>query len=235
ISSVVAVDARTGKYKWHYQEAPGESWDYDSIADMILADLNINGAVRKVLMHTPKNGFFYNIDRRDGKLISAEPFVPGVTWASRVDLKTGRPVVDPKAYYTDQPVRLSPGEGGGHSWQPTAFSPQTGLFYLQAQANARTRYIPRPTYEYVKGLDNMGLWHFMTHGPEEDGPPPADPNAPAVESYLLAWDPVAQKASWKTPGRGNGVLATAGKLVFQAHTRDVIMGELIAYRADTGE
>ena len=85
------VDAKTGKYKWHYQESPGDSWDHDSIADMILADLTIDGEPRKVLMHTPKNGFFYNIDRRDGKLISAEPYVPGVTWASQVDLKTGPP------------------------------------------------------------------------------------------------------------------------------------------------
>jgi quinohemoprotein ethanol dehydrogenase len=234
ISSVVAVDARTGKYKWHYQEAPGESWDYDSIADMILADLNINGETRKVLMHTPKNGFFYNIDRRDGKLISAEPFVPGVTWASRIDLKTGRPVVDPKAYYTDKPVRLSPGEGGGHSWQPTAFSPKTGLMYLQANANASTRYIPRGSYKYVKGMDYLGLYHFVQHAPNE-APPKEDPNAPKPETYLLAWDPVAQKAAWKSPGPGAGVLATAGNLVFQGHSRDVQMGSLAAHRADTGE
>ncbi|HXR50750.1 MAG TPA: PQQ-dependent dehydrogenase, methanol/ethanol family, partial [Steroidobacteraceae bacterium] len=170
ISSVVAVDARTGKYKWHYQETPGESWDYDSIADMILADVTIDGTQRKVLMHTPKNGFFYNIDRSNGKLISAEPFVPGVNWASHVDLKTGRPAVAPKAYYTDKPVRLSPGEGGGHSWQPTAFSPKTGLMYLQASANSSTRYIPRGSYHYVKGMDYLGLYHFVQHAPNE--PPP---------------------------------------------------------------
>jgi PQQ-dependent dehydrogenase (methanol/ethanol family) len=95
----------TGHYKWHYQETPGDSWDYDSIADMILVDLNIGGTQRKVLMHTPKNGF--NIDRRDGKPISAEPYVPGVTWASHVDLATGRPDVLPAAYYTNKPVRLA--------------------------------------------------------------------------------------------------------------------------------
>jgi quinohemoprotein ethanol dehydrogenase len=234
ISSVVAVDAKTGKYKWHYQESPGESWDHDSIADMILADLTINGESRKVLMHTPKNGFFYNIDRRDGKLISAEPFVPGVNWATKVDLKTGRPVVAPNAYYTTKPVRLSPGEGGGHSWQPTAFSPKTGYFYLEANANASTRYIPRKEFRYVKGMDYLGLYHFVQHGPNE-APPKPDPNAPQPESYLLAWDPVAQKAAWKSPGAGAGVLATAGNLVFQGHSRDVHMGSLSAHRADTGE
>jgi quinohemoprotein ethanol dehydrogenase len=235
ISSVVAVDAATGEYRWHYQETPGDSWDYDSVADMILADLTIGGEPRKVLMHTPKNGFFYNLDRRTGKLLSAQPYVPGVTWASRVDLRTGRPVIAANAYYDRKPVVLSPGEGGAHSWHPTAFSPQTGLFYLQAQAHARTRYIPREKFEYVKGLDNIGLWHFVQHGPDEDGPPPADPRAPPTESYLLAWDPVAQKAAWKTPGRGNGVLATAGGLVFQGHARDAIMGELAAHRADDGK
>ncbi|MET0293171.1 MAG: PQQ-dependent dehydrogenase, methanol/ethanol family [Steroidobacteraceae bacterium] len=235
ICSVVALDAASGEYRWHYQETPGDSWDYDSVADMILADLDLAGEKRQVLMHTPKNGFFYVLDRRSGALVSAEPFVPGITWASRVDPKTGRPDIAPGAYYDRKPVVLSPGEGGAHGWQPTAFSPRTGLFYVQAQANARTRYIPRATFEYVKGLDNIGLWHFAQHGPEEDGPPPADPTAPPVESYLLAWDPVAKKAAWKTPGQGNGVLATAGNLVFQGQARDAIMGALVAYRADNGE
>ena len=234
ICSVVAVDAATGEYRWHYQETPGDSWDYDSVADMILADLPIGGEPRKVLMHTPKNGFFYLLDRENGKLLSAEPYVPGVTWASKVDLRTGRPQVAANAYYDRKPVVLSPGEGGAHSWHPTAFSPRTGLMYLQAQANARSRYIPRQDFQYVKGLDNIGLWHFVQHGPDESAQPP-DPSLPKTESYLLAWNPVTQKAAWKTPGSGNGVLATAGNLVFQGQQREVIMGELAAYRADSGE
>jgi quinohemoprotein ethanol dehydrogenase len=238
ISSIVAVDAKTGKYKWHYQESPGDSWDYDSVADMIMTDLTIQGQARKVLMHTPKNGFFYVLDRATGKLISAEPYVPGVTWASKIDMATGRPVMNPKAYYDNEPVRLSPGEGGGHSWPPTAFSPKTGLMYLQATAHATTRYLPRPSFEFVKGLDNLGVYHFVNHGPQEtpaaDGYD-ADPNAPKVEQYLLAWDPVAQKAAWKTESTGTGVLATAGNLVFQAGSRNTVMGEIYAYRADNGQ
>jgi quinohemoprotein ethanol dehydrogenase len=237
IASVVAVDAKTGAYRWHYQQTPGESWDYDSTADMVLADLSIDGQPRQVLMHTPKNGFFYVLDRHDGKLISAEAYVPGVSWASRVDLATGRPVVAPGAYYSDKPVRLSPGEGGAHGWEPTAFSPNTGLLYLQASAHSSSRYIPRrEAFQYVKGLDRLGLHHFAQHGPyEPQQAQQLDPGAPTPENYLLAWDPIAQKAAWKVPGRGGGVLVTAGGLVFQGHSRDVYMGELSAYRADNGE
>ncbi len=236
IDSVVALDAKTGAYKWHYQETPGDIWDYDSVADMILADLTLNGQARKVLMHTPKNGFFYNLDRKTGELLSAEPFVAGITWARGIDKKTGRPIMNPDAWYDSlkKPFTASPGEGGGHAWAPTAFSPKTGLMYLQASDYSSARHVPRPTYEYVKGLDNIGTYHFTNHAPGQAAPD-ADPNAPKPANHLLAWDPVAQKAVWKTPGMGGAVLATAGGLVFQGHSRNGVMGELSAYRADTGE
>ena len=236
IDSVVALDAKTGAYRWHYQETPGDIWDYDSVADMILADLAVGGAPRKVLMHTPKNGFFYVLDRRTGELLSAEPYVAGITWAKGIDKKTGRPIENPLARFDERkvPTVVSPGEGGGHSWQPTAFSPKTGLMYLQATDNTSARHIPRPSFEYVKGLDNIGVYHFASHGPAE-APPVPDPTRPKPESYLLAWDPVAQKAAWKSPGPGSAVLATAGGLVFQGHSRNSVMGDLVAYRADTGE
>lgn len=235
ICSVVALDAKTGQYKWHYQETPGDIWDYDSVADMILADLTIEGRARKVLMHSPKNGFFYNLDRETGELISAAPFVAGINWASGIGAD-GRPIVNPEAWYDErqQPFTASPGEGGGHAWQPTAFSPKTGLMYLQATDHSSSRHVPRPTFEYVKGLDNIGTYHFATHIPGESAPPEQDPNAPQASSYLLAWDPIAQQAAWKTPGGGNGVMVTGSGLVFQGHGRNVVMGELIAYRADTG-
>ena len=238
ICSIVAVDAKTGKYKWHYQETPGDSWDFDSVADMILADVTLKGEKRKVLMHTPKNGFFYEIDRRTGKLISAEPYVPGVNWATSIDLKTGRPVTTPGAYYDNSPVRIGPGEGGGHAWAPTAYSPKTGLMYLSANANASTRYIPRPSFEFIKGLDMIGVFHFVNHGPTEE--PTADgveldPNAPKPQTYLLAWNPVTQSAAWKTDSKGSGVMATAGNLVFQGDSRNTVMGRINAYRADNGQ
>ncbi len=236
ICSVVALDARTGAYKWHYQETPGDIWDYDSVADMILADLDIGGQSRKVLMHTPKNGFFYNLDRRSGELISAEPYIQGINWTLGIDKKTGKPIDNPAARFDErkQPFTASPGEGGGHSWNPTAFSPKTKLFYLQAFDYSSGRHLPRPSFEYVKGLDNIGTYHFASHMPGE-APPVPDPKAPKPQANLMAWDPVAQKAAWKTPGVGGAVLATAGGLVFQGHSRNVVMGELTAYRADTGE
>ncbi len=236
ICSVVALDAKTGTYKWHYQETPGDIWDYDSVADMILADLTIDGQARKVLMHTPKNGYFYNLDRKTGELISAQPYIAGINWTLGIDKKTGKPIDNPAARFDQlkKPFTASPGEGGGHSWSPTAFSPKTGLFYLQAVDYTTGRHLPRPTFEYVKGLDNIGTYHFASHAPGETAPSP-DPHAPKPDAHLLAWDPVNQKAAWKTPGSGGAVLATAGGLVFQGHSRNSVMGELTAYRADTGE
>ena len=242
IASVVALDADTGKYRWHYQESPGETWDHDAVNDMMLADLTIEGQARKVLMHAPKNGFFYLLDRRTGRPVSAKPYVPGVTWATGVDPVTGRPQIAENAHYENGPFLGSPGEGGAHGWPPIAYSPKTGLVYLAASENS-TLYVPRETYTYVKGMDSIGLYHGATHGgdqrpsPLAQGarPPAQAPGPPPSKSYLLAWDPVRQTAAWRTDVRGGGVLATGGGLVFQGRARDGVMGELSAYRADTGE
>jgi len=126
---VVAVDADTGAYKWHYQENPGESWDYNASMDMELATLTLDGKPRKVLMTAPKNGFFYVIDRSDGKLISAEPFAR-VNWASRIDVDTGRPIEMPNIRYENGETTMWPGPVGAHSWPPMSFNVKTGLVYL---------------------------------------------------------------------------------------------------------
>ena len=114
---IIAVRGATGKFVWHYQTTPGDDWDYDSIADIMLADLSISGKTRHVLMHAPKNGFFYVLDRHMGELLSADPWVT-VTWASGVNLKTGRPTVNPEARYGNDTVTVMPGPGGGHVWAP---------------------------------------------------------------------------------------------------------------------
>jgi PQQ-dependent dehydrogenase (methanol/ethanol family) len=126
---IIAVRGATGKYIWHYQTTPGDDWDFDSIADIMLADLNINGRQRQVVMHAPKNGFFYVLDRKTGELLSADPWVT-VNWASGVDLKTGRPRVNPEARYGTDAVSIMPGPGGGHVWPPWSFNPSTGLVYI---------------------------------------------------------------------------------------------------------
>jgi quinohemoprotein ethanol dehydrogenase len=126
---IIAVKGSTGKYVWHYQTTPGDDWDYDSIADITLADLKINGKTRKVLMHAPKNGFFFVIDRITGEFISAEPWVT-VNWASGIDPKTGRANVNPAARYGTTTVNVTPGPGGGHVWPPQSFNPQTGFVYI---------------------------------------------------------------------------------------------------------
>ncbi len=101
LASILALDPDTGKYKWHYQVNPGETWDFTATQQITLADLTIDGKPRKVLMQAPKNGFFYVIDRANGKLISAEPYAPQ-NWAERIDLDTGRPVEKPEARYAER-------------------------------------------------------------------------------------------------------------------------------------
>jgi len=227
IASIIALNADSGRYLWHLQETPGDSWDYDSVQDMILADLKIAGRARKVLLHAPKNGFFYVVDRQSGKLVSVAPYVPGINWAKSLDPVSGRPDVNPAAHYGDAPFMGHPGEGGAHGWQPFAYSPKTGLVYFPASESS-TYFVGTPTYDYIDGLDNPGYVHGALPGRATAGS--------FGTSYLLAWDPVAQKAAWRTPvSGGGGVLVTAGDLVFQGRNRSGTLGELAAFKADTGE
>ena len=230
LSSIVALDPDTGEYRWHYQETPGESWDYTATQQITLATLDIDGKPRKVLMQAPKNGFFFVIDRTDGKLISAKNFVD-VNWASGYDLKTGRPIENPKARYTDGPQAIVPGALGAHNWQPMAFSPKTGLVYIPAN-HAIFAYEDPAKFEVREGRWNLVL---KTEGTS----PPDDPKAMAATRKLLsgrlvAWDPIKQQESWGfdygEPWNG-GLLTTAGNLVFQGDTK----GNLRAFAADSGK
>ena len=219
LSSIVAINADTGDYVWHYQATPGEEWDFDAVQQLLLADLTIGGARRQVLMQANKNGFFYVIDRKTGQLISANNFTP-VTWASGVDQKTGRPIENPGIRYdrTGKPAQLLPGALGAHSWQAMAFNPKTGLVYIPAQE------IPMQ-YQSVNGFQPAPIgWNVGT----------ATTNLPNVKGYLIAWDPVNQKEVWRANYLGpwnGGVLTTAGNLVVQGNAA----GDFSAYRADTGE
>ena len=236
LASVVALRPDTGAYVWHYQETPGDAWDYTSTQQMILADLEIGGRLRKVLLHAPKNGFFYVLDRETGALISAEPFIPGINWATRIDQTTGRPVETPEARYykTGKMFVGMPGAMGAHSWHPMAFSPRTGLVYIPAQEVALPfAPLAADSYSDKPMQTNEAVdWNALS-GPT---PTPAQraEAAKGLKGRLLAWDPVRQKAAWSVEYRGpanGGTLATAGNLVFQG----TAAGEFVAYSADQGK
>lgn len=213
--SIVAVDAKTGKYIWHYQMNPREAWDYKAVTNIQLADLVIDGKPRKVLMQAPTNGFFYVIDRQSGKLVSAEK-IGKVTWAERIDLVTGRPVEAPNIRYESGSVTVFPGPWGAHNWQPMSFSPSTGLVYIPyMQVGTR----------FFKDKDSPlgGLMIEPVIEEEGDG-----------KGKLLAWDPVAQKARWSVDYDSmwnGGMLSTAGNLVFQG----IDDGTFNAFNATTGK
>jgi quinohemoprotein ethanol dehydrogenase len=227
LASIVALDADSGRYLWHYQVNPQESWDYKATADIVLAELTINGRKRKVLMQAPTNGFFYVIDRQTGKLISAEKFGK-VTWAERIDLATGRPVEAPGIRYPDGPVTLYPSTFGAHNWQAMSFNPVAGLVYIPYM-QLGTRFARFPNGAQDLAADTYKYRFTMTVGAEfvkeddRDG-----------KGALLAWDPVANKLRWKIdhPQLWNGgTMTTAGNLVFQG----TATGDLAAYSADQGK
>jgi quinohemoprotein ethanol dehydrogenase len=233
LSSIVAVRPDTGEYVWHYQTTPGETWDYTSTQHIMLADLKIDGQERKVVMQAPKNGFFYVIDRVTGELISAENYSP-VTWATHIDLETGRPVETPNARVFDGQSVTLPSNAGAHNWPPMSYNPDTGLVYIPTMVFP-VRFL-EPTEE--KDMQpNQGLWNVGFD--RIANVPPAIPQLDAIleKEYtgsLLAWDPIAQKARWQTkPSRptGGGTLSTAGQLVFQGGKTSHVS----AYDADNGE
>lgn len=231
LCSVVALDANTGEYRWHYQEVPGEEWDYDCTESMILANLQIDGQQRKVLLHAPKDGFFYVLDRRTGKLISANNYVP-VNWARGIDPKTGVPNIDPAARYGTDPVLITPGPGGGHNWFPMAFNPGTGLAYFPAFEQWLV-YAKATSFEPQPFRSNSG-WGGYTGEALQKRMALQKQGDTREKAFLLAWDPVRQKEAWRVPlpRHGNGgVLTTAGNLVVEGTTKQT----LAIFRATDGK
>ncbi len=226
LCSIVALDADTGKYRWHYQTVPGESWDYNSSMDIVLADLEIGGAPTKVLMHAPKNGFFYVIDRREGKLLSAEK-IGKATWASHVDLATGRPVEVAGSRYEDGEQEVWPGPFGVHSWHAMSYNPKTGLVYIptiEMSAVYKDAGIDLNRWSSPRSMLDPGVVGFASDDTPGD----------ASTAALLAWDPVRQKKVWQVelpPNWNPGTMTTAGELVFEGRAD----GVFVAYHARTGE
>jgi len=228
LASILAVKPDTGRLVWYYQTTPGEQWDYTATAHMILADLELDGRVRKVLMQAPKNGFFYVLDRETGELLSANNYVD-VSWASHVDLSTGRPVERPEASWSEAKAYVTPAPPGGHNWHPMAFSPRTRLVYLPV-FSATHAFYPDARYRWILGAWNTGEdLGAVQHDLEDTGRaiPFCSP------TRLVAWDPVARRERWRVSHRDGvpaGVLATAGDLVFQGHG-----GFFAAYDARSGK
>jgi len=257
-ASVLAVNPDTGKLAWYFQMVPGDEWDFDSVQQLLLADVVIKGQPRKVIMQANKNGFYYVIDRVTGKFISGQPFAQ-VTWARGLNEETGKPIVNPESYYGTQTIPIAPGPGGAHNWSPMSFNPATGLVYLPASPGGSFNYASDPNFKFQEGRQNMGIAFggFGRGGRGAAGdaanaagaaapaappkplpaPPaigPAPPDGNGRGGVLLAWDVVNQKERWRAQGGGGiggGTVTTAGNLVFQV----IPDGHLVAYTADKGD
>jgi quinohemoprotein ethanol dehydrogenase len=242
VCSIIAVNPDNGEMKWYYQAVPGDSWDYDSVQQLTLADITIAGRLRRVIMQANKNGYFYVIDRLTGEFISASPFAP-LNWSEAMDKKTGRPFIHPRAFYGTEPVTIFPGPIGAHNWSPMSFNPATGLVYIPSTLLSSSTYTVNPsTFVYREGGRNTGTGRGAA-APDPD--PSATPPTPFVPpmvgptdgqrgGVLIAWDPVTQTERWRKEGggaSGGGTVTTAGNLVLQV----LPDGRLIAYSADKGE
>lgn len=228
-NSVIAIDVDTGKIVWHYQHVPNDSWDYDSISENIPFDLKKGGKVIKAIGNFHKNGFYYVNDRKTGKLINATPFVQKITWASKIDLATGRPVetgnrpgdptksADGKKGTT---VWTVPNFLGGKNWNPVAYSEDTGLFYVPT--NEWGMDIWNEPITYKKGAAYLGAAFIIR------------PVFPDYIGALKAIEPATGKVAWEAHNKGvlwGGVLATHGGLVFTGTPE----GYLKAFDAKTGK
>ncbi|MBV9182975.1 MAG: PQQ-dependent dehydrogenase, methanol/ethanol family [Acidobacteria bacterium] len=229
--SIVALKVESGEYVWHYQQNPGDVWDFDSDEDIILADLTINNRPRKVLMQAPKNGIFYVVDRTNGTLISAEPYT-FINWATGVDLRTGRPAESAAARYQGpDPTPIVPGPLGAHSWQPMSYSPLTHLAYIPVN-DVGFKYKQAGSFEARQLAPNYGIDVIAAGMPQK--PEIKKAILAGVKGKLLAWNPLEQRAAWTVERAGpwnGGTLVTAGNLLFEG----TASGNFEAYRADNGE
>ena len=226
VASVLALKPKTGEIAWHYQFTPNSMLDHDGVNENIIADIEVNGAQRKVIMHADRNGFFYVIDRTNGKLIAANQYVRNLNWADGIDLTTGRPIESAalKKLRAGEPQEMWPGPFGGKNWMPMSFNPKTGLAYANTLEIGAT-YKPAEA-KFVKGAlylgYDLGSLQFKVKSPE-------------AGAYLRGIDPLTGKAKWEVStgkvANWSGTMTTAGGLVFTGAQT----GEFRAYDADTGE
>jgi len=229
LSSILALRPDTGELVWYYQTTPGEQWDYTATQHMILADLEWKGAARKVLMQAPKNGFFYVLDRESGELLSAEKFVHA-SWATHVDLETGRPVEREEAHWSKHDAFVAPSPPGAHNWHPMSFHPGRGLVYIPASESGYI-YMTNSSFRFRPGLWNTGEDFARLQALTEDYA--AARYASCGLTRLIAWDPIREEKAWEVlhdSGVPGGTLATAGDLVFQG----IGQGRFAAFDAARG-
>ena len=224
----MSVNPVTGRMNWFFQMTPADNWDFNACQDIALLDMEIDGKVRSVLLQGPKNGFFYVLDRENGELLRANPYVR-LNWATHIDMETGRPVENPEMAYDEKAQWVLPSNAGGHSWQAMAVDPDRGIAYLPVQDMAAWYGLPQSfldTGEFELDPNRMSLGVDMR--PHEGAPP-----RPEASGYLKAFDPLTGEEVWRverdTPYNG-GALATSGGLVFQGDAA----GQLAAYDADNG-
>ena len=246
LASIIAINPDTGRMKWYYQQVPRESWDFTATQPFILSDMEFNGIVHKVIMQAPKAGFFYILDRNDGKLLSANPYVP-VNWATKVDLATGRPEINPAVDYNNQKaIFVEPSGMGGHAWNPMAYNPVSKIVFIPAIEAGAISFDASVGYQYKPKQANAGnvilFGDSMLANPDTMQEPvrsvlkaAQDSGKAKSRAMLKAFDPATGKILWQHENEGwwdrAGVLATAGGLVFQGTDS----GYLKAFRQETGE
>lgn len=249
-ASIIAVNPDTGRMSWYYQTTPGDHWDYDAVQKMVLANVKIGGKSQRVLMQANKNGFFYVLNAKTGKLISAKNF-SFVNWASKIDMKTGRPVVTKDADWYTTPKNVYPSWAGAHTWPPMSYSPQTGLVYIPV-VDVPSVWVDLAhnggTLKYLNGFftangvitddsyDAESMKELFGHMPSLQELKAAR-KGKLTRELIRAWDPIKQKQVWEhetSSGMRNydgGIMSTAGNLVFQGRGS----GDLVIYAADTGK
>jgi quinohemoprotein ethanol dehydrogenase len=232
-SSIIAIDAKTGRLKWHYQESPSDQWDYDATSPMILTHMTVDGEDRPVVLHAPKNGFLYLLDRRDGKLLRASKIVR-VNWAKGIDMKTGLPEIDREAAdYSHGPKIIFPATPGARNWHPGSYDPTTGLYYAPVADMGNLMFVPPGEASYQpKGLNTGAALIFAPDIVPALGtlPPPvaaavkelpafAEVQRKPYSSEVRAIDPLTGQTKWAVPMKGwqdrGGVLTTASGLLLQ--------------------
>ena len=235
LASIVSVDVESGRMNWYYQTAPGDNWDYTATQDMTLTDMVVDGVKRKVLLQAPKNGFFYVIDRTNGELLRAHPYTDAITWASHVDMETGRPVETPESNYDETPRWILPANAGAHNWEPQSWDDERGImyFYYHDYPNFYSldeSFVKTGIYKQrERGLSlGIGEGEYRRALEAQAGP------RPETRGFITAFNPLTGEHVWRHEldnAFNGGVLATASGILFHPEGA----GRFTVRRTDTGE